>query len=133
MEQTEEPNERPILGISGAEAATILGIRETSVSRLVRRGLLRPAPFAHKALDRDEVERLALERYKPGPPYWLNTADVANLLGVSKQRVGQLVRKEFLPAVEHNGRRLFRRDQVEVIGNARDARWHQGILFRGQG
>ena len=58
----------------------------------------------------------------------MTTAEVAELLGVSKQRVGQLVRKGFLPGVEHKGRRLFRRHQVEVIGNARDARWHCGQM-----
>ena len=33
-------DDRPILGISGAEAAQILGIRELSVASLVHRGIL---------------------------------------------------------------------------------------------
>jgi hypothetical protein len=42
----------PVLGFSGAEAAEILGIRETSVARLVRRGLLhKPSKYARNGLD----------------------------------------------------------------------------------
>jgi hypothetical protein len=60
---------RPIQGISSAEAAVIHGIRRSSVDRLVMRGILhRPAKRPRRSLDRDEVEWLALERYKTGPP-----------------------------------------------------------------
>jgi hypothetical protein len=52
----------------------ILGIRRSSVDRLVMRGILhRPVKFSRHSLDRAEVERLALERYKPGSRYWATT------------------------------------------------------------
>ena len=50
------------------------------------------------------------------------TAGVAEILGVTPNRVRQLVDRGFLPAVRHEGRWYFRRHQVEVIANAREAR-----------
>jgi hypothetical protein len=61
MELSGEP---PIGGISGREAAEILGIHELGVSRLVSRRILRKAvPHRRIGLDRADVEQLALERY----------------------------------------------------------------------
>jgi hypothetical protein len=61
----------PIDGISGKEAGQILGIRELSVSRLVNQGVLRKAVRGQKfGLERADVERVALERYRRGHPYW---------------------------------------------------------------
>jgi hypothetical protein len=59
---------RPLIGISNAEAAEILGMQqELSVTRLVARGVLyKPGKWQKRALDRDEVERVALQRYRPG-------------------------------------------------------------------
>lgn len=49
---------RPILGLSGAEAARILGVHELSVVRLVRQGVLhKPVKRQQSALDRAEVEQ----------------------------------------------------------------------------
>lgn len=53
---------------------------------------------------------------------WITTTEVAALLGVSRQRVGQLVRKGSLPVVVHRGRYYFRRHQVEAVAEARRAR-----------
>ena len=50
------------------------------------------------------------------------TAGVAEILGVTPNRVRQLVDRGFLPAVRHDGRWFFRRHQVEVIANARELR-----------
>ena len=114
----------PRLGIGSAEAAEILGIHELSVSRLVRRGILRKsAPHQRIGLDRADVERLALERYAcKDHPYWTTTAGAAEILGVTQRRVRQLVHRGFLPAVQHEGRWYFRRHQVAVIANARESR-----------
>jgi len=114
----------PRLGISGAEAAAILGIHELSVSRLVGRGILpKSVPHRKIGLDRADVERLALERYAhKDHPYWTTTAGAAEILGVTPNRVRQLVERGFLPAVQHKGRWYFRRHQVEVIANARESR-----------
>ena len=48
------------------------------------------------------------------------------MFGVSVTRLNQLARAGKLPAVQHNGSRFYRRHQLEVIANARDARWHGG-------
>jgi DNA-directed RNA polymerase specialized sigma24 family protein len=62
-----ETSERPIQGLTLAEAAEILGLAETSVPRLVRQGRLhRPTRWMRRGLDRAEVEALALERRRPG-------------------------------------------------------------------
>jgi len=115
--------EPPLLGISGKEAAKILGITELSVARLVLQGVLRkPAKWQRFALDLAEVEQVALERYRPAHPYWLTTTEAAKLLGVTPTRVRQLVARGFVPAVSHQGRNYFRRHQLEVIANARQSR-----------
>lgn len=45
-------------------------------------------------------------------------------------RVHQLVDRGFVPAVWHSGRWYFRRHQLEVVANARDARKLRGTLGR---
>jgi hypothetical protein len=47
--------------------------------------------------------------------------EVDSILGVSRVRVGQLRRAGRLPVVEHRGRYFYRRTQIEVLANARDA------------
>ena len=120
---------RPILGLSGAEGARILGIHEVSVARLVRQGVLhKPAGRQQYALDRDEVEQLALDRYTPGPPYWLTSAEAGEVLGLTPTSVNRLARAGKIPAVRHGRRWLYRRHQVEVLANARAARLDQSLL-----
>ncbi len=81
MDRAPEP---PPIGISDAEVAEILGVRELSVSRLVGRGVPhKPAKGRNRALDRAEAERIALERYRPSHPYWLTTREAADFLGVT--------------------------------------------------
>jgi hypothetical protein len=62
-------------------------------------------------------------RYPRLASYFVTTAGVAELLGISRPRVIQLGDKGFLPyLVARNGWRLYRRHQVEVIANSRTAR-----------
>ena len=120
----------PGMGLTAAEAAEILGISTQSVYRLVNQGrLAKQTPGQVRGLDRDVVERLSLERVRrrsSDHPYWATTPEVAAILGVNRARVRQLVLKGFLPVVEHNRRYYFRRAQVEVVANARDARKWSG-------
>jgi excisionase family DNA binding protein len=119
----EQPRERPILGVSCAEAARILGVHEVTVSKYVRAGLLhRRVPKQHDGLDRTEVEKLALDQWPPGHPYWVRTREAAELLGVSVGTVKRYARDGRLPFIERDGRRYYRRHQLEVIADARDAR-----------
>lgn len=76
--------------------------------------------------DLDELEArslAALKYHDSGHPYWLNSTEVADCLGVTVSRVRQLLDAERIPSVTApNGRRYVRRHQLEVIANARDAR-----------
>ena len=53
------------------------------------------------------------------------------MLGVTPNRVRQLVQRGFIPVVEHDGRRYFRRRQIEVVANARESRKVTGTLGTG--
>lgn len=113
------------MGISTTEAAAILGVSTNRVHQLVSRGRLdRTPPYARDALDRDQVEQLSLELLTPGQPhpYWATAPEAALILGVTDTRVRQLARRGRIPAVQHDGRWHFRRQQLEVVANARDAR-----------
>ncbi len=53
--------------------------------------------------------------------------EAAEILGVSSSRASQLADADMVPCVEvptpHGARRMYRRDQLGVVANARDARW----------
>jgi hypothetical protein len=54
------------------------------------------------------------------------------ILGVNHTRLNQLAVRGFLPFEMHaDGTRLYRREQLEVVANARDARWarHRASLI----
>lgn len=121
----------PSLEVTQAEAAHILGCHVTTVHRLIAEGLLGWEPGLHRQLSREEVEQVAVQRWrrrKPDAPddgvsYWVTAKQAGELLGVGRTRVGQLVESERLPCVRTpRGERLFRRAQVEVIANARLSR-----------
>src|SRR4051812_42684415 len=59
-------------------------------------------------LDRADEESLALERYTPGHPWFTTNREAAQILGISRERVKQLVDTGRLPCVEYRGRRYFR-------------------------
>ena len=123
MTEPHQPRERPILGVSGAEAARILDMGELSVDRRVRQGVLhKPVKRQQYALDHTEVEAYALQRWKPGHPYWRSSHEAAEILGLTSSRVSQLARAGKIPAVRHRRRWFFRRHQVDVVANAREAR-----------
>jgi excisionase family DNA binding protein len=55
---------------------------------------------------------------------WITSRQAAAILGVSRERVAQLARRDLLPYVTAGRRRYFRRPQIEVVAHARDVRWH---------
>jgi hypothetical protein len=114
-------------GVTLGEAAHILGVARSTVRRLILAGELeREGRYTHRGLDRDQVEGLAMRRWRrrrdhppPAGSYWMTTGQVAAELGVSHARVWQLAQAGRLPfRVAHNGVRLFRRRQLETIANA---------------
>jgi hypothetical protein len=113
----------PSTASAAAKAADILGMaNESSVYRLAATGGLTKPKHARHAFDRDQVEQVALQRYRRGHRYWASTSGAAAILGVTTNRVRQLGQRGVLPAVNRDGRHYFRRHRVEVIANARDAR-----------
>lgn len=113
------------MGLTAAEAAEILGVTPQSVYRLVHQGkLAKPERFKNAGLERETVEQFALGRLKPGRThrYWLTVRQAAGVLNVSPTRVRQLANAGRIPGVPHNGKWFFRRHQMEVVANAREAR-----------
>lgn len=123
------------LGLTQPEAAHNLGRSVQTVQRLIAAGHLRPAVRRrHGQLDREQVEQLAARHWRPHgsglgrtpwheTSYWVSTSQVAQLLGVGRTRVGQVVDRGFLPCMRTpDGHRIFRRAQVQVIANSRRLR-----------
>jgi excisionase family DNA binding protein len=116
----------PGQGLGAAEAARILGVRESTVVKWVAEGALPKAVTLQRyGLDRADVENLAQQWYTTGHPWFATNREAAQILGISRERLKQLVDAGRLTCVEYRGRRYFRRQQVQVIANARNARWHQ--------
>lgn len=114
------------MGLTAAQAAEIINATPNAVYRLVYKGdLAKPVKHQRGGLQLVDVERASLDRYRPGRrrhPYWCRAREAAEILGISVSRVGQLAAEGRLPFVVHHGQRLYRRGQLEVIANARDAR-----------
>ena len=115
--------------VTWQKAARILDRSMTTVARLVAAGELPKGPrWEHRQLSRRDVERLSLARWQPaesvrGDAYWVTTHRAAELLGVHGSRVRQLAGQGRIPyKTTPSGQRLFRRQQLEVIGNARRSR-----------
>jgi excisionase family DNA binding protein len=122
----DEDASSPCQGLSAAEAGRILGVPASTVAKWVSEGVLPNAvKWQRFGLDRGDVENLAPQRYTLGHPWFATNREAAQILGISRERVKQLVDAGRLPCVEYRGRRYFRRQQIQVIANARNARWHQ--------
>ncbi len=119
--------EQPIDPVTLAEAALILGCSVTGVRRLIADGALPPTDrYRHRQLARADVEALALLIYgwrahlDDVEPYWLTGERAAGVLGVNVTRLNQLAARGFLPFETHaDGTRLYRREQLEVVAQAR--------------
>jgi len=118
--------------IDRATAARILAVHVATVDRMIRRGTLtRGRMNASAQLSRTQVEHLALttrpaRRLVQGEhSYWVSRSGAAEILGRSERRVQQLSDADRLPFVLHEetGWRLYRREQMRVVGNARRSRW----------
>lgn len=122
-------------GVTYAAAAAILGVSVRSVWRLVESGDLRThgPRHARRRLSRAEVEAVAVARHRRNRSggYFIATEQAAQLLGVNRSRVRQLADADLIPYVRTaRGDRLYRRDQLEVVANARRARFHDRIQVR---
>jgi excisionase family DNA binding protein len=120
------------------EAAAILGVTTSTVTRLVQAGRLtrHRKRYKHAALSRLDVEALAAQTcswYRAAAAndsdsYWVTGQRAAGVLGVNRARLGQLADAGRLPFLAHrDGTRLFRRHQLEVIANARAQKAPSGV------
>jgi DNA-binding transcriptional MerR regulator len=101
--------------ITVEEASVIAGISVGTAQRYRREGLFTSLP-GRTPYSRREAEQLA---HDP----WLSGVEAAEILGVSHVRVTQLANKDKIPYHEGaSGRRYYKRSQLEVVANARDAR-----------
>ena len=108
------------------EAAEMLGVSVTQIPKLIRDGLLDRVEGQFPSLARTQVEEQARN---PRLAEWVNVTEAAQILGLSKTRVGQISNKDLLPfEITASGRRRFRRAQIEVISRARQVRWHAAGL-----
>lgn len=100
-----------------ADAATMLGLSQRRVIRLRRLGLLVQLD-GYPSYSRKDVETFA-----ENP--WINGREAARILGISTSRVSQLADDELIPVhLTMTGRRVYRLQQLQVVANARNHRFH---------
>ncbi len=122
----------PIDPLTLAEAGVILGCSRSTVRRHVLAGRLPAAPrYKQRTLPRTDVEALALQVYRwrlhlrDVDSYWITGKRAAAVLGVNEARLRVLAAKGFLPYETHvDGTRMYRREQIEIVAQGRQARWH---------
>ena len=78
-------------------------------------------PGQYPTLSKTEAEE---QLRNPRQSEWIKGIEAADILGISKTRVGQLALKDLLPWELSGRRRRYRRSQIEVISRARQIRWH---------
>jgi hypothetical protein len=118
----------PAAEVTVEEAAHILGCSVAAVRRHQAAGRLSAAAEGGQGgLARDNVERLASEvfawrRHSHDPhPYWVTGQQAADLLGVSRSRLGQLADARRVPHIRHQDTtRLYRRDELVALRDARE-------------
>ena len=122
---------RPVDGVTLDEAAHIVGCSRRTLVRHIETGRL-PAAERHvkRRVSRADAEALALQlpssrlAFDPDTAYWVGATQAARLLGVNVSRLNQLVAAGRVPFEVHaDGRRMYRREQVLTVANAREARW----------
>ena len=122
---------RPVDGVTLAEAAHIVGCSTRTLVRHIDAGRL-PAAERHlkRRVSRADAEALALQlpssrlAFDPETSYWIGATQAAILLSVNVSRLNQLVAAGRVPFEVHaDGRRMYRREQMLTVANAREARW----------
>jgi len=123
---------RPVDGVTLGEAAHIVGCSVRTLVRHIEAGRLPAGPKNQKRrVSRTDAEALALQlrssrvAFDPDTSYWVGATAAACILGVNVARVNQLVAKGRIPYEVHaDGRRVYRREQLLTVANARETRWH---------
>jgi excisionase family DNA binding protein len=111
------PKPRDPDAITLAEAAAMLSTTTHRVAQLRRDGLLVRLDGL-PSYSRADVQQLV-----DNP--WLTGTEAAVILGVSRTRVYQLADAEKIPVHQTGrGRRMYRRQQLEVVAHSRRVRFH---------
>lgn len=113
------------------EAARILGCSKSAARRLIlKAGISSAGRLEPPSLSREAVEHLALstfrwrEHLEDLEGYWISGQRAADVLDVNVARLNRLAGKGFVPFELHaDGTRLYRREQLQVVGQSREARW----------
>ncbi len=121
---------RPVDGVTLHEAAHICGCAVNTVRR-IEAGRLPAGPrHERRRVSRADAEALALRltssllAFDPSSSHWVTAKGAAAILGVGVTRLNQLVAAGYVPFERHvDGTQLYRRRQLEVVANAREARW----------
>lgn len=101
--------------ITVEEASVIGGIPVSAVRRYRREGLFSRLP-GRTTYSRREVQQFARDP-------WLSGVQAAEVLSVSHVRVSQLASADKTPFRQGaSGRHFYKKAQLEVVANARDAR-----------
>lgn len=126
--------------ITVREAADILGVHMSAVPKLIRRGDLTPrdrrprlnraavvALRAARAAANEEQRQARREtRLPPQPPdadhEWLSAVEAGDLMGIGPAGVRVRARRGRLPSTTHDGRVWFRRDHLELVRRADQAK-----------
>ncbi len=122
----------PVDGVSLDEAAHIVGCSRRTLVRHIEAGRLPAGPANQpRRVSRADAEMLALRSrssrvgFDEESSYWVGATAAAELVGVGVARLNQLVAAERIPFEVHtDGRRIYRREQLLTVANARDARRH---------
>jgi predicted site-specific integrase-resolvase len=122
----------PVDGVTLEEAAHIVGCSRRILVRHIEAGRLLAGPVNQlRRVSRADAEMLALGLrssrvgFDEESSYWVGATAAAELVGVGVARLNQLVAAERIPFEVHSdGRRIYRREQLLTVANARDARWH---------
>ncbi len=125
---------RPVDSITLDEAAHIVGCSRSTLLRHTAAGRLSAADkHVKRRVSRADAEALALQLrssrvpFDPETSYWVGATGAAKVLGVVVARLNQLVAAGRLPYEVHaDGRRIYRREQMMTVANAREARWCHG-------
>lgn len=126
--------------ITVREAADILGVHMSAVPKMIRRGDLTPRDrrprlnraavvalrAARAAANEKQRQARRQTRLLPQPPdadhEWLSAVEAGDLMGIGPAGVRVRARRGRLPCVTYGGRVWFRRDHLELVRRADQAK-----------
>lgn len=123
--------------ITVREAAQVLGVHVSAIPKMLRRGDLarreqRPILDRAQVLkyrDARQAAQAVVRQDSPRGPVppdsdhdWLSSAEAAAVMGITPTGVNVRARRGRLPSVLANGRRWYRRDHLELVQRADQAK-----------